>query len=70
MDTLKRDMLSCYNEKTFVKTPNIQNFSKEATIFDQHWIGSAPCMPARRDILCGRMDVFLILQQIIVTISV
>ena len=56
MDTLKRDMLSCYNEKTFVKTPNIQNFSKEATIFDQHWIGSAPCMPARRDILCGRLN--------------
>ena len=49
-------MLSCYNPETFVKTPNILSFSKEATTFDQHWIGSAPCMPARRDILCGRLN--------------
>lgn len=56
MDTLRRDLLSCYNPETFVKTPNINNFSKEATTFDQHWIGSAPCMPARRDILCGRLN--------------
>lgn len=49
-------MLSCYNPETFVKTPNIQRFSEEATTFDQHWIGSAPCMPARRDILCGRLN--------------
>lgn len=56
MDTLKRDMLSCYNKNTYVKTPNIKQFSEEATIFDQHWIGSAPCMPARRDVLCGRLN--------------
>ena len=56
MDTLKRDMLSCYNEKTFVETPNISAFSNEATTFDEHWIGSAPCMPARRDCLTGRLN--------------
>lgn len=56
MDTLKRDMLSVYEPNTFVKTPAIQAFAKEATIFDQHVIGSAPCMPARRDILCGRLN--------------
>ena len=56
MDTVKRDMLSAYHPSTFVKTPNIAAFSKEATTFDQHWIGSAPCMPARRDILCGRLN--------------
>lgn len=56
MDTLKRDMLSCYNPDTFVKTPNITAFSKEAATLDQHWIGSAPCMPARRDILVGRLN--------------
>lgn len=56
MDTLKRDMLSVYNPETFVKTPQITAFSKEATVMDAHFIGSAPCMPARRDILCGRLN--------------
>lgn len=56
MDTLKRDMLSVYHPETFVKTPCISAFSKEATVFDRHFIGSAPCMPARRDILCGRLN--------------
>lgn len=49
-------MLSCYNDRTFVKTPCIEAFSREAAVFEQHWIGSAPCMPARRDILCGRLN--------------
>lgn len=56
MDTLKRDMLSIYQPETFVKTPCICAFAKEATVFDKHFIGSAPCMPARRDILCGRLN--------------
>lgn len=56
MDTMKRDMISVYEPSTFVKTPNITAFSNEATTFNQHWIGSAPCMPARRDILCGRLN--------------
>lgn len=56
MDTLKRDMLSCYNQNTFVQTPNITAFAQEAVIFDNHWIGSAPCMPARRDLFTGRLN--------------
>lgn len=56
MDTLKRDMLTCYNPNTFVKTPNLNKFSQLSTTFDQHWLGSAPCMPARRDILTGRLN--------------
>lgn len=56
MDTLKREMMEVYNKNTWVKTPNITNFSKEATTFDNHWVGSAPCMPARRDILTGRLN--------------
>lgn len=56
MDTLRRDALSCYNPEAMAKTPNIDAFSREATTFDQHWIGSAPCMPARRDIMCGRLN--------------
>lgn len=56
MDTLKRDMLSCYQKDTFVKSENIERFAKDACVFDQHFIGSAPCMPARRDLLCGRLN--------------
>lgn len=56
MDTLRRDVLGCYNPNTVVQTPNLDAFAQEATIFDQHWIGSAPCMPARRDIMCGRYN--------------
>lgn len=56
MDTLRRNALSIYNPKAMAKTPNIEAFAKQATIFDQHWIGSAPCMPARRDILTGRLN--------------
>ena len=56
MDTLKRNMLSVYNDNTWVKSPNIESFCKESVTFDNHWIGSAPCMPARRDILTGRLN--------------
>ncbi|MGL4106964.1 sulfatase [Clostridium sp. LP20] len=56
MDTLKRNMMEVYNNETWVKTPNITKFSKDAVTFDNHWVGSAPCMPARRDILTGRLN--------------
>lgn len=56
MDTLKRNMIEVYNKNTWVKTPNISSFAKESVTFDNHWIGSAPCMPARRDILTGRLN--------------
>ena len=56
MDTLKRNMIEVYNPETWVKTPNLTKFSKEAVTFDNHWVGSAPCMPARRDILTGRLN--------------
>ncbi len=56
MDTLRRNELPCYNPSSCVKTPNLDEFAEESTIFDNHWIGSAPCMPARRDILTGRLN--------------
>lgn len=56
MDTLRRDVLDCYNDKTQVIAPNLSKFAKNATVFRQHWIGSAPCMPARRDIFTGRLN--------------
>lgn len=58
MDTLRRDSLKGYNGDSKVLTKNIDEFQKESTLFNQHWIGSAPCMPARRDIFTGR-EIFL-----------
>lgn len=55
MDTLRKDFLRSYNEDTFVSTPNIDDFSQDSLTFDNHYIGSTPCMPARRDIMTGRL---------------
>lgn len=55
MDSLNRHMLKVYNKATWVKTPNIDRFAEKSLIFDGHWLGSAPCMPARRDIFTGRL---------------
>ncbi|MFZ7946353.1 sulfatase [Neobacillus sp. 19] len=54
-DTLRRDFLSIY-ESTPVKTPNLERLQKRSVTFDQHWAGSLPCMPARRDMLTGRLN--------------
>lgn len=56
MDTLRRDYLSCYNENTDCITENIKKFSEESCIFENHFTGSMPCMPARRDIFTGRLN--------------
>lgn len=56
MDTLNRHMLKCYNPLGEAITPNIDRLAKQCTIFDNHYIASAPCMPARRDILTGRIN--------------
>lgn len=56
MDTLRRDQLSCYQPDTGCRTPNMDAFAKDSCRFDQHYVGSMPCMPARRDIFTGRMN--------------
>ncbi len=37
-------------------TPNIERLARRSVVFDQHWCGSVPCMPARRDIMTGRLN--------------
>ncbi|WP_158735780.1 sulfatase [Alteribacillus sp. YIM 98480] len=54
-DTLRRDFLSTYSN-TDVKTPNLERLQKKSVVFDQHWAGSLPCMPARRDMMTGRLN--------------
>jgi len=56
MDSLNRHMLKAYNDNAWVRTPNIDTFVSDSIAFDNHFIGSMPCMPARRDIFTGRLN--------------
>ena len=54
-DSLNRHYLPMYGND-WVIAPNLKRFAECAVIFDNHWIGSAPCMPARRDMITGRLN--------------
>lgn len=54
-DTLNRSALGSYGGKA-VATPNFDRFAARALSFDNHYAGSLPCMPARRDLHTGRMN--------------
>lgn len=56
MDSLNREYLKPYNPDSWVITPNINQFAEDSLICDKHYVGSAPCMPARRDFLTGRLN--------------
>ena len=54
-DSLNREYLSCYGND-WVKTPNIQRLADCGVVFDNHYMGSAPCMPARRELFSGKIE--------------
>lgn len=54
-DSLNRSAIGAYGGVS-VKTPNFDRFSKRAMTFDKHYVGSLPCMPARRDMHTGRLN--------------
>jgi len=55
IDSLNRHHVAAY-APTFVKTPNLSKFAQRAWRFDNHFVGSLPCMPARREIFAGRKE--------------
>ncbi|MDP5220153.1 sulfatase-like hydrolase/transferase [Ruegeria sp. 2205SS24-7] len=55
VDSLNRHMLGPYGGDT-VLTPNFDRLAARSATFNQHYVGSMPCMPARRDILTARMS--------------
>lgn len=55
MDSVNRRYLECYGND-WVETPNLTRLANRSTVFDRHFIGSAPCMPARHDLLTGRLE--------------
>jgi len=54
-DSLIRNGLGCYGG-TSIATPNFDRFARRAVTFDNHYVGSLPCMPARRDLHTGRLN--------------
>ena len=54
-DSLMRTALGCYGSSA-IKTPNFDRFAKMGVTFDTHFVGSLPCMPARRDLHTGRLN--------------
>jgi arylsulfatase A-like enzyme len=55
-DSTNRRFLDIYGSKRPAHTPSLDYLAKRGTVFENHWCGSAPCMPARRDIMTGRLN--------------
>lgn len=55
IDTLRRDHLGCYRNN-WIQTPNLDSLARKSVVFDNAYLGSYPCMPARRDIWTGRFE--------------
>jgi arylsulfatase A-like enzyme len=53
-DSLNRLAIGPYGG--VVRTPNFDRFARKAVTFDSHYVGSLPCMPARRDLHTGRLN--------------
>ena len=56
-DTLRRDMLGPYG-CSWTITPNFDRLAGRSVVFDQSWVGSMPCMPARRELQSGRPNFY------------
>ena len=58
-DTMNRRMLDIYNKErqNTAQMPNLNRLAKKGVVFENHWCGSAPCMPARKDLMTGRFAV-------------
>ncbi|MDQ1914569.1 sulfatase [Paenibacillus sp. GD4] len=54
-DSLNRHMLPPYG-CDWVHAPNFNRLAKRSVTFENSWVGSMPCMPARRDLLTGRYN--------------
>ena len=54
-DSVNRRFLKMYNDSGLY-LPNLERLAERSVVFDNHWTGSAPCMPARRDLMTGRLN--------------
>ncbi|NLG50199.1 MAG: sulfatase [Chloroflexi bacterium] len=54
-DSLNRRYLPCYGN-TWVQAPNFERLAERSVVFDNAYVGSMPCMPARRELHTGRYN--------------
>ncbi|MDO4547014.1 MAG: sulfatase-like hydrolase/transferase, partial [Clostridia bacterium] len=54
-DSLNRHMLSAYGCDKY-QTPNFKRLAEKTVTFDRFYVGSMPCMPARRELHTGRWN--------------
>lgn len=54
-DSLNRHYLSAYGCDWTV-TPNFMRLAERCMVFDKNYVGSLPCIPARREIHTGRLN--------------
>ena len=54
-DTLCRHFMPSYGNE-WVKAPNFERLTKRSTQFQNFYVGSMPCMPARREMHTGRYN--------------
>ncbi len=54
-DSLNRHVLAPYGGER-VPTPNFSRLAEHTATFERHYVGSLPCMPARRDLQTGRLS--------------
>ena len=54
-DSLNRRMLEPYG-CDWVETPNFRRLAERSVAFDQSYVGSMPCIPARRELHTGRYN--------------
>ena len=54
-DSLAKNFLPPYGNE-WVKAPNFQRLAERSVTFDKCFVGSMPCMPARRDLHTGRLN--------------
>ncbi|MBN1400769.1 MAG: sulfatase [Anaerolineae bacterium] len=54
-DTLNRRFLPPYGN-TAVRAPNFEELAQRSVTFDNAYVGSMPCMPARRELHTGRYN--------------
>jgi len=55
LDSLNRHFLPAYGSR-LANTPNLDRLARRSAVFDRNFIGSAPCMPARRDLWTGNQE--------------
>jgi len=56
MDSLNRHYIKPYKTDSWIKTPNLERLAAKGVTFDNHYSGSLPCMPARREMMTGRYN--------------